>query len=224
MAFRLLRAALGLVLAMLGTCSGQDAKQASPLAKLQLMSDIFSKAQVSGSLQYRGRCQQFLPDPPNARTLLEIWGGPPLGVLSEMYADDPDMKVTQDPDGTIRMIERGVPTGFLNVRISHISFNNVYDSLNAQWTIMGAPEVRSFMKANGIRWASNRLEGLVALPSSGMPHISGDLKNVTVSQALDYVLKTFPGFWVYENCTGGGAQRVFLEFFLNEPSSGTVKH
>ena len=32
------------------------------------------------------------------------------------------------------------------------------------------------------------------------PHISGTLDNITLSEALDYVLKTFPGIWLYENC------------------------
>jgi hypothetical protein len=39
-----------------------------------------------------------------------------------MLTDDPAMQVVQIPDGTIRMIESGVPTDLLNVRIGHISF------------------------------------------------------------------------------------------------------
>jgi hypothetical protein len=47
------------------------------------------------------------------------------------------------------------------------------------------------------------------------PHISGFLENVTVSEALDYVLKTFPGVWIYENCPARGdrGRDMFFGFF-----------
>jgi hypothetical protein len=52
------------------------------------------------------------------------------------------------------------------------------------------------------------------------PQISGDLENVTVSQALDYVLKTYPGFWAYENCQNdSGGRKIFLRFFPKNPAS-----
>jgi hypothetical protein len=37
------------------------------------------------------------------------------------------------------------------------------------------------------------------LLANGHPHISGSLENVTVSQALDQILKSFRGIWVYES-------------------------
>jgi hypothetical protein len=32
------------------------------------------------------------------------------------------------------------------------------------------------------------------------PSFSGELNNVTLSEALDYMLKTFRGLWIYEEC------------------------
>jgi len=61
--------------------------------------------------------------------------------------------------------------------------------------------------------------GLVTSPSPGMSHISGDLNNVTVRQALDHVLKTFPGFWVYENCTDELHNHVSIQFFIYTPKA-----
>jgi hypothetical protein len=50
--------------------------------------------------------------------------------------------------------------------------------------------------------------------SSPVPRVSGELNNVTLSQALDYMLKTFPGLWVYENCPGDNKyKRVVLFTF-----------
>jgi hypothetical protein len=43
------------------------------------------------------------------------------------------------------------------------------------------------------------------------PSVPGELNDVTVAQALDYVLQTFPGFWLYQNCQnpdGGGRSRL----------------
>jgi predicted transcriptional regulator len=42
---------------------------------------------------------------------------------------------------------------------------------------------------------------------------------VTVREALDYVLQTFPGFWLYENCQSTGGHRiVHFDFVENTPS------
>jgi hypothetical protein len=41
----------------------------------------------------------------------------------------------------------------------------------------------------------------------------GELDDVTVSQALDYVRRTFPGFWIYENCISPEGERsVYFNF------------
>jgi hypothetical protein len=47
------------------------------------------------------------------------------------------------------------------------------------------------------------------------PRISGSLENVTLSQALDRVLKTFPGIWVYEDCPKSDKKNrvIYLRFY-----------
>jgi hypothetical protein len=40
-----------------------------------------------------------------------------------MFKDDKEMQVTQEPDGTVRMIEKSVPQDLLNVQIGRISFD-----------------------------------------------------------------------------------------------------
>jgi len=42
----------------------------------------------------------------------------------------------------------------------------------------------------------------------GVRSISGELNNVTLADALDYVLKTFPGFWLYQDCESLDGQRL----------------
>ncbi len=137
-----------------------------------------------------------------------------------MFADDPKMHVTQEANGMIRMFESDVPRDLLNVRISHISFkdpegrNGVWNPRQVRRMLMGVPEVRAFMHAYNIGWASGEAINDVYAPFSDMPHVSGDLYDVTLAEAMDYVLKSFPGFWVYENCRrGDGTRLVFVEIF-----------
>jgi hypothetical protein len=52
---------------------------------------------------------------------------------------------------------------------------------------------------------------------SGKPTVYGKLEDVTVSQALDHVLRTFPGFWLYENCANKDGERTVYFSFVESP-------
>ena len=133
------------------------------LGSLRPILEVLDKANLSGSIEFSGRCESLIvqdfPEFPKFRVLATS-GGSPLQALHEMFADDPAMQVTQDPDGTIRMIEKGVPTDILNIGISHIPFESgqppaprpIYDPNMALMHILGAPEVKLFMKAHHIEW------------------------------------------------------------------------
>jgi hypothetical protein len=135
-----------------------------------------------------------------------------------MFVDDKHMRVTQEGDGTVRMIEDDVPTDLLDVKIRHISFVSGPMSHGANMALLQitmTPEVEAFKKAHKIGPSE---ENAFIFPGDAgdenTPIVSGDLENVTVSQALDYVLKTFPGFWLYENCrTQGEGRTVYFNFF-----------
>jgi hypothetical protein len=124
------------------------------------------------------------------------------------------------------MIEDDVPSDILGVRISHVLFkveyenaDALYDPRDALRAIMSAPEVAAYMKARDIGPPFDFEQiGARAMPSPKLPHISGTLDNVTLSEALDRVLQTFPGIWVYENCPSKKRERaVFFTFFPNSP-------
>ncbi|HWY59397.1 MAG TPA: hypothetical protein VNZ03_33340 [Terriglobales bacterium] len=177
------------------------------------MADVLGKTPFSGSLEYSGDCDeksQELPVLPTVRVPLKDRDSSALVMLREMFADDHKMQVTQETGGTIRMVESDVPKELLDVTIRGLSFNNIYDPITAEAMIMSAPEVQGFLKAHGIERGSDRfrlgVRGLRQGSEPGLPHTSGDLDNVSVEQALDRLLKTFPGLWVYQNCrteTGG---------------------
>lgn len=172
---------------------------------------ILQDAHRSGSIELAGRCDTSLPGIPQ-------FGSPaatassPLTALGEVAASDPGMRVRQDANGTIRMAERGVPSDILNVRISHLVFENyahhdIHSANFAVEVIFSAPEVRSFMATHEIvapQITGPKGSGVGPGESQwppDAPRISGSLDNVTVLEALDRVLAAFPNeVFVYWNC------------------------
>jgi hypothetical protein len=223
----------------------QEARAARPrVVSFQAMFDVLEapsvqpilealdKAGLSGSFVFSGHCDLSACTPhadfPPFRALTGLQG-PTIQVLREVLADAPATQVTQDAGGTVRMNETGVQTDLLNVKISHIPFEGyrqgVHTANDALRIILQTPEVLAFMKTHAIRGPFGPFDncsgsGEVVPGHAGAwppesPHISGSLDNVTLSEALDYVLKTFPGIWIYESCPPGGKKnRVFYLRFL----------
>lgn len=187
------------------------------LRAVQLISNVLAKAHVSASLEFNGKCGPgfLVPDLPRVRESREPYSQNPVETLRSMFSVDHGMTVSQESNGTIRVVEAGVQTDILDVRISHLSFDRISDPQQALSVVLGAPEVRSFIQAHGIGQPFNTyaaplyaLPGFNKSPVSGVRSISGELNNVTLADALDYILKTFPGFWLYQNCQGPDGQRV----------------
>lgn len=183
----------------------------SKQASLAPLLDVLDKAGVSGSLEFSGHCDSFNgPDFPKF-TYPATSTASPVQAMREMFAHNPTIQVTQDPDGTIRMIQRGVLTDLLNVKIAHIPFetgrppalNPIYSANAALVHIWVAPEVTRFMKDHDIEKPAFLATGTPppSTPPPGMPYFSPHpLDDVTISQAMDYILKSFPGLWYYEDC------------------------
>lgn len=183
------------------------------------------KTKASGSLEYMGRCDGS-PDFPNVHAPRN-GGGPPLEIFRDVFSKDPMMRVKQDTSGKIRMVEADVPGDLLDVKIGHISFaiespqRTFYSPGIALHMILATPEVTDFTKRQNIGPLEKES---FELPGdsfgSDQPRVSGDLDNVTVSQALDYVVQTYysaqghPSFWAYKSCSdNSGGRRVFSAFF-----------
>ena len=198
---------------------------------LQPVLTVLQVSNLSGSVEISGRCDlQFLPDLPPVRPTADNMASP-LSGLRELFADDSAMQIRQDPSGLIRMNEVGVPKDILNIRISHISFesdgqNALYNPNDALRAILQTSEVATFIRSHAIR-SPNAMEAVTG--STGRwpaqwPHISGSLNNVTMEQALDHVLKTFPGIWLYEDCPKADKRNrvaYFRFFFLRKIGSST---
>jgi hypothetical protein len=215
-----------LVLVLVASGMGQSDVKIDPRLAALSIGTVLEAGQISGSLAYSGDCYYdgASQDFPELRTPSKP-DASPLQILHEMFADT-GIRVTQDSDGTVRMFEAGTPRDLLDLKIRHISFTRpepLSSPIEALRVVLGAPEVKALLAAKNIgppRRGAYRMSIPLSLES---PHISGDLKNVTVSQALDYVLKTYPGFWTYENCQAEtGNRTVFFRFFPHV-SPGVVK-
>jgi hypothetical protein len=187
-------------------CHCQDSQDRVGLASIL---GVMSRAHLSGSLGYCNLPVNTTPVGPTT---------PPLQALREMLADNKDMRVMQDPDGTIRMLEKTVPQDLLNVKIGHISFdeeqkkkpNSMYFDILAMDFITGTPEVKTFMRDQGISFGPK----VINRAMSPHPSVSGELNDVTLAQALDYMLKTFRGLWIYEECPGTIGSKRIVNFFF----------
>jgi hypothetical protein len=200
---------------------------------LRPMIEALHSAKVPGSLELSRCGSPPLPQFPHLQAQTTR-GRSLIQILSEMFADDPIMGVTQDNYGMIRMIESGVSPDLLNVKIKHIPFeiNGVplqhaaFSPVAAVGTILHTPEVLAYAEAHNIVIPSlgGAAPGNNAPFSIDRPHIVGSMDNLTLSQALDRVLRTFPGIWVYAACpcADGKGSCVFLRF-LNIKDPGLVQ-
>ncbi len=212
-----------LVLVLLSLGLGQDREGIDLRAGLPVVVDVLRAARASGALVYRGRCDGS-PDFPKVR-LPRNRDSSPLEALRGMFEDDRAMRVTQDAGNIFRMIEADVPRDVLDVKLGHISFvgrhgetvNNPYVAMHI---VLSSPEVRDFMKGRNIGpIAENVFE---AVPEEtggpGKKQLPGDLREVTVAEALDYVVQSYSGIWIYESCpTNPTGQSVFFSFVDTSP-------
>jgi hypothetical protein len=217
------------LLFLFASCLGQDRGSILRGDGRRLIGDVFSKAHASGSLEYWGVCnfKELLPDFPKLRAVPDREGSP-VELLREIFSVYPEMRVSQDADGKIRMIEKDVPSDLLDLRIHHLRFSGEYQGPNAAVvTILMNPEVIAFRRKHKIGPEADRGPGF-GLSSQAFspdkPTVLGDLHDVTVRQALDYILQTFQGFWSYENCKSSeGGRTAFLGFFENVPDAVLLK-
>ncbi len=203
-------------LTLITSCTGQERAKVDPAMTAATIGRVLAKARVSGSLIYHGQCEDHgtswdLP----AVSSLKHYETNPVQTLRQMLADDAKMQVTQDTNGNIRMVETDVPRDLLNLRIVQVSFSpDMPNNPNIALThILLTPDVKNYMTVNNIGPVSDSYR-LIVPSSLNAPRISGDLYYVTVSEALDHILKTYPGFWAYEECEGkAGSRKVFFQFF-----------
>jgi hypothetical protein len=217
------RIVMAVLLFLVGSCLSQDKGGVDQRVALQEVHKILSSERRSGSLEYWGFCDpdKGWPDFPEPRNVSGRKGSA-LEILQEMFADDPKMRIIQERDGRIRMAETDVPQDFLEVKIHHLSFSRLgakaHSGAFAVYILLNSPEVIAFMDQNigrKVAWEGWGMPGQIVLDGPSVP----ELNDVTVEQALDDVLQTFPGFWFYQNCHDDphGKRKISVGFVQHLP-------
>jgi hypothetical protein len=164
--------------------------------------DVLTPEHLSGFLEFSEDYDAMrLPSLPQFRTV-PISKKSPLQDLRKIVASVHGLEVSQSANGRFLIRQRGVPADVLNIRISHLTFedncfHDIYSANRALNIILQAPEVSAYAGrrdigmqpfAGGIGIGSS-----CGLPPRGTPHFFGSVDNVTVGQALEKVLQEFPG-------------------------------
>jgi hypothetical protein len=174
---------------------------------------MFFLTKSSGSLILSGTCMatnvdkdvvgDALPHPPQG-PFQDL--GEAMTAVSQL---DPHLSWTRDAGGLLRVSDDRVPDDVLRIRIQRVHFKSAVDANEAIRSVLSSPEVRAYFKENHIE-DGTVFNSLMPLSTKGLPRLSADLRNVTVAEALDRVMRFFPGLWIYSECREGSLRRVMV--------------
>jgi hypothetical protein len=166
----------------------------------------------SGSLAYRGFCDpsgdisdSFHLDAPSREAVR------PVDAFREILNRNPGLVVTEDQDGLLRIASRDVSRSFLDSRIN-VSFASESDPNEAMANALHKAEFGAL--AGDHHFSLDLMTGgLRPGLTVDSPRIKGQLNGVTVAEAFDYILRVFPGMWVYQECvTANGDTKASVGF------------
>lgn len=179
---------------------------------------VLDSQKLLGSLEYRGRCTtNHFPDFPEFKPHSSVSHGPTLEVLSKMFEKDANVSVVENSGGIVRMRQDDVPTDLLDVRIGHVAFgggaSDIYNPNEAIQIILGTPEVVLFMRQHSMQLpsAAGSVPGGMGHGAEDGTRLTGEMNHATVREALDHVLQTFGGIWIYQVCPDRSA--VYIHFY-----------
>jgi hypothetical protein len=131
--------------------------------------------------------------------------------VRQIFRDDPNVTVTQDRSGMLRVMIGSVSTAILQTRIETLTLNpyDQYSAPSAVDTIENAPELHTAEHRLDVYLNQSTIDIIVSGPIPGAPHLPKLIQNVTVEEALDSVAKTFKGIVAYGVCTQPGGKGLF---------------
>ena len=134
---------------------------------------------------------------------------PPVDALRQAFVNDPTLTVKED-SGMMRVVGGDVQPELLGIAIHDVKFQEEDDPREATYKLLASPELKTYMQSHHTEFVTT--SGGLIPPASGR-HLSGTLTDMTVSQSLDRIAQTFPGVWIYQECTTGqGEKRVEINF------------
>jgi hypothetical protein len=171
---------------------------------------VLEENRRSGSLVFRGRCTDSGGMTDSFKVTSPAHDVAPIEALRQAFVNDPALTVKEDSSGMIRVVGGDVQPELLGVTIHDVKFQEESDPRQATYKLLASPELKTYMQSHRTEFVTTS-GGLVPPPSGR--HLSSALTDMTVSQSLDHIAQTFPGVWIYQECTTGqGEKRVEINF------------
>jgi hypothetical protein len=197
--------------------SSQQAQPHSPTTSERTtvenyVQEVFFQTHDSGSMTFRGACRYTQ----QGRVVYsDELANPPTGpfknideAMAALSAVDTHVSWKRDAEGLIRVSDDRVIGDVLRVRLKRIHFKAVADATTAIEQVMAGPEVRDYLKRKHIDALVLRTTFVTA--GTALPKLSDELRDVTAAQALDRIIRFFPGVWFYGECSCDSSRRVTL--------------
>lgn len=180
-------------------------QESGSLQLVAFVSGILGDKGQLGSLIYTGNCSPGEVSDP-FKLAAPAAGVSALEALRKAFAGDPRLTVKLE-SGLIRMTGGDVPHDLLDLRIGQIVFREEDDPRDAIGKLLALPEVRANMQEHHLQ-PLLVLESIYAPPIKGAARLNGIIKNETLFQILDRIVRTFPGMWIYRECAGSQDERL----------------
>jgi hypothetical protein len=161
----------------------------------------------SGSLAYRGQCDPSVGIRDTFSVTTARDRNSNMATVETIVGSNPSLQVARAPDGFVRITGVDMATDFMNLNIHHVAFRGESEPNDALVDILDTAEVKAYTEAHHIRLIPSygTIRASEGLHSS---RLSGERNDVTLSQALDQVLRTFPGLWTYKECVQPNGERL----------------
>jgi hypothetical protein len=148
-------------------------------------------------IYYRGACRAGAQDPvpfPAVKAQSPSKDKTGLAAVREIFQNEKNVIVTEEPAGIIRIRIGEVPTAILQTKLSSLTLDRLqqYNPRDAIAALENTREMEMATRSLGMA-EPVKLAGTVAEPQENLPHLPAVIKDVTVEQALDLVAKTWAG-------------------------------
>jgi hypothetical protein len=208
-----------LVLLICVTSQFGSSQQFRPLSKgnpttvENFVEEMFFITKTSGSLTLSGTCKatevekDIVPD-----ALSQPPQGPfnDLGeAITAISRSNPHLTWVREASGLLRVRDDRVSNDVLRIRLQRVHFRNDANANDAIVDALSAPEVQAYFKMNRIEDSAMPI-GLIPTSTKGSPRLSGEVRDLTLGEALDYIMHYFPGLWIYSECQHDSLRRIMV--------------
>ena len=140
-----------------------------------------------------------------------------IAAVRQIFRDDPQVMVTQDQSGMLRITIGTVSTTVLRTRIPSLTLNPMaqYTPKDAVFAI--AISANNYAKEHRLHFgiAATVLDVIGRGPSNGAPHLPKLMQNVTVDEAFDSLARTFNGIVLYGTCKMPDGNELFRADYID---------